>query len=92
MSANDGHIVVDDNGFYVAELLDGLFNFFVFLIPWFQLLSWDYRLPALAEPMGSIFHSISDVFTRLLLSEDSRHRPAIAGKVMPPAIIPYAVP
>lgn len=30
--------------------------------------------------------------TRLLLSEGSRHRPAIAGEMVPPAIIPYAVP
>ena len=30
--------------------------------------------------------------TRLLLSEGSRHRSAVTGEVVPPAIIPYAVP
>ena len=37
MSADDGHVVVDDDGFHIAELLDGLLDFLVFFIAGLQL-------------------------------------------------------
>ena len=44
------------------------------------------------QPSSQFLAVVQVRLTRLLLSEGSRHRPAIAGEVVPPAIIPYTVP
>ena len=38
MPADDGHIIVDDNGFHIAELLDGVLDLLIFLVTGLQLL------------------------------------------------------
>lgn len=38
MPADDGHVVVGNDGFYITELLDGMLNFFIFLVAGLQLL------------------------------------------------------
>ena len=39
MPADDGHVIVDDDGFHIAELLDGVLDFFIFLVAGLQLFS-----------------------------------------------------